>query len=324
MGYLLEPPIGKTGKPVEFADSLKNQIDVVRNERRQNYDNVAYRRALFTEYAAMYPEGHPYRYLTIGRHEDLLAATVDDVKGFYKTWYVPSNATIIVAGDFDTQAAKDLIAKWFGTFPSSTRPEVVKIPAPEVAATEVTYVDDLAKQRQLQYVWHSPANFGPGDAELDIAADALAREGTGRLYRILVHEKQLALSVSAGQGGMTFSGLFEITVRLRNDADMAVVRKIVDAEVDKMRREPISDREVARAVTAYEARAVYGMESLAFRAERLQAYNHYLGDPGSLTYDLDRYRNTNADRIREVVAQYLDDAHRVVVLTSPADQGGKP
>ncbi len=200
----------------------------------------------------------------------------------------------------------------------------MRIPAPETTATEVTYVDDLAKQRQLQYVWHTPANFGPGDAELDIAADALAREGTGRLYRILVHEKQLALSVSAHQGGMTFSGLFEITVRLRPDADMAQVRSIVDSEVDKLRREPISDREVARAVTAYEANAVYGMESLAGRAERLQAYNHYLGDPDSLTYDLDRYRNTNADRIREVVAQYLDDAHRVVVLTLPADQGGKP
>lgn len=315
MGHLLE---------MLTDDALKNQIDVVRNERRQNYDNQPYRRALFTEYAAMYPEGHPYRYLTIGRHEDLVSASLDDVKSFYKTWYVPSNATLIVAGDFDTQPTKDLVQKWFGTFPASTKPEVVRIPAPETKATEVSYVDDLAKQRQLQYVWHTPANFGPGDAELDIAADALAREGTGRLYRILVHEKQLAVSVSAGQGGMTFSGLFEITVRLRNDADLAEVRKIVDAELDKLRREPISDREVARAVTAYEARAVYGMESLAGRAERLQAYNHYLGDPGSLTYDLDRYRNTNADRIREVVAQYLDDAHRVVVMTLPADQGGKP
>jgi zinc protease len=303
--------------------SLKNQIDVVRNERRQNYDNIAYRRTRFTQYAAMYPEGHPYRYLTIGRHEDLMAATLDDVKSFYKTWYVPSNATLLVAGDFDTAPTKELVQKWFGSFPSSTKPEVVKIPAPVVTATEVSYVDTLAKQRQLQYVWHSPANFGPGDAELDIAADALAREGTGRLYRILVHEKQLALSVSASQGGMSFSGLFEITVRLRNDANLEEVRKIVDAELERMRKEPVSDREIARAVTRFESAVVYGMESLPGRAERLMAYNHYLGDPGSLTYDLDRYRNTNADNVRAVVAKYLDEAHRVVVMTLPAE-GGAP
>jgi predicted Zn-dependent peptidase len=305
------------------ADSLKNQIDVVRNERRQNYDNIAYRRTLFTQYAAMFPEGHPYRYLTIGRHEDLEAATLDDVVSFYKTWYVPANATLLVGGDFDAAATKELIQKWFGSFPASTKPEVVKVPAPVVTATEVSYVDTLAKQRQLQYCWHTPANFTPGDAELDIAADALGREGTGRLYRILVHEKQLATHVFVSQSSMSFSGMFEVTVRLRNDANLDEVRKIVDAELDRMRKEPISDREIARAVTRFEAAVVYGMESLVGRGERLMSYNHYLGDPGMVTWDLDRYRNTNADNVRATVATYLDDAHRVVVMTLPAE-GGKP
>ncbi|HEY5947228.1 MAG TPA: pitrilysin family protein, partial [Kofleriaceae bacterium] len=95
--------------------ALDNQIDVVRNERRQNYDNVPYRKALFALYAAMYPDGHPYRYLTIGKHEDLTAASVDDVKNFYKTWYVPSNATLAIVGDFDSAAAKQLVEKWFAS-----------------------------------------------------------------------------------------------------------------------------------------------------------------------------------------------------------------
>jgi predicted Zn-dependent peptidase len=314
MGFLL---------PTLTRESLDNQIDVVRNERRQNYDNVAYRRTLFTQYAAMYPEGHPYRYLTIGRHEDLATATLDDVKGFYKTWYVPANATLVVGGDFDVAAAKGLVQKWFGGFPKSTKPAVVPIPMPTVTAKEVAFADNLAKLRQIQFVWHTPANFAPGDAELDIAADALGREGTGRLYRILVHEKQLAQFVSVSQQSMQFSSIFDVTVRLRPDADEAVVRQIVAAEIDRLRREPLADREIKRAVTSFEARAVYGMESLLGRAERLQAYNHYLGDPDSLTRDLDRYRKTTADAIRDTVARHLVDDRRVVVVTTPAE-GGTP
>jgi predicted Zn-dependent peptidase len=312
MGYLL---------PQLTREALDNQIDVVRNERRQNYDNVAYRRTLFTQYAAMFPEGHPYRYLTIGRHEDLATATVDDVKSFYKTWYVPANATLLVGGDFETAGAKALVQKWFGGFPKSVKPTVVPVPMPAVKATEVSFADNLAKLRQIQYVWHTPANFAPGDAELDIVADALGREGTGRLYRILVHEKQLAQFVSASQQSMQFSSMFDVTVRLRPDADEALVRRIVDTEIDRVRREAISDPEIKRAVTSYEARAVYGMESLLGRGERLQAYNHYLGDPDSLTRDLDRYRTTTADKIRDTAAKFLTDDRRVVVVTTP---GGTP
>jgi zinc protease len=314
MGHLLE---------VLTRKSLDNQIEVVRNERRQNYDTQPYRKALFAQYEALYPEGHPYRYLTIGRHEDLANASLDDVKGFYKTWYVPSNATLLVGGDFDVGPTKELIKKWFGTFPASKKPDVLKVPAPTVAAKEVAVSDPYAKLVQIQYVWHTPGNFAPGDAELDLAADALAREGTGRLYRILVHEKQLAQTVSASQYGSQFSGLFEVSVRLRTGADAGEVRKILDAEIDRMRRESISDREISRAVTRFESSAVYGIESLVSRGERLQAYNHYVGDPGSLTWDLDRYRNTTADAVRTTVAKYLVDAHRVVVTTTPAE-GAKP
>src|SRR6185295_1937382 len=103
--------------------SLDNQIEVVRNERRQNYDNRPYGKALFAEYAALYPEGHPYRYLTIGKHEDLVNASLPDVKGFFKTWYVPANATLTVSGDFDVARGKQLVEKWFGMLPTSVKPK---------------------------------------------------------------------------------------------------------------------------------------------------------------------------------------------------------
>src|SRR5207249_479853 len=104
------------------AKQLANQIDVVRNERRQNYDNRPYTKALFAMTDALYPGDHPYRYMTIGRHEDLESASVDDVKQFFKTWYVPANATLTLVGDFDSGEAKKLVDRWFGTFPTSKKP----------------------------------------------------------------------------------------------------------------------------------------------------------------------------------------------------------
>jgi zinc protease len=308
-------------------ESLDNQIEVVRNERRQRYDNVPYGSSRFAQAEALYPEGHPYRYMTIGKHEDLASASVDDVKNFYKTWYVPANATLLVAGDFEVAAAKELVTKWFGSFPKSTKPAVVTVPAPVAAtpAKEVTVKDSFAKLPRVLYAYHSPALFAPGDAELDIAADALGLEGTGRLYKILVHDKQLAQSVQVSQNSGQFSSVFEVAVTLRTGADIAEVRKVMDAEVARLRTEPISERELARAVTRFEAGAIYSVESLLGRSERLQSFNHYLGDPGKLTWDLDRYRKTTEDAIRATAAKHLDDAHRVVIITLPDEaQGAKP
>ena len=298
--------------------ALDNQIDVVRNERRQNYDNRPYRKALFAIYAALYPEGHPYRYLTIGKHEDLTAASVDDVKNFFKTWYVPSNATVAIVGDIDIAATKKLVDKWFASFPSSTRPTEKKVPAPAAKPTTVAVEDSFAKQRQATFVWHSPANFADGDAELSIAADALAGEGYGRLYKQLVLGKQLATSVSASQDGSTFSGTFDITVTLRSEASMDDVKKIVMAEVAKLAAENLTDREIKRVVADAEASSIYRLQNLNARANALQGYNHYLGDPGKLTWDLDRYRNAKADKIRTTFAKYVVPGNVVTVITNPA------
>ncbi len=303
--------------------SLDNQIDVVRNERRQRYDNVPYGKARFALYAALYPEGHPYRYLTIGKHEDLTSASLDDVIGFFKTWYVPSNATLTLVGDFDSATAKTLVARWFGSLPRSAKPVPVNVPAPRPRADRVTVEDGFAKLRQITWAWHSPARFGAGDAELAILADALDREGTGRLYKILVHEKQLAQSVSASQFGSSFSGVFAVTVTLRSDAELAEVERIVGAELAKVRTEPLADKELARTVTRLEAAQIWGLESLLGRANQLQSYNHYLGDPGRLAWDLERFRAVTPARILEVARTVIDPQYAVVILTVPAKEGAK-
>jgi len=308
MGYMLD---------LLDRKALDNQIDVVRNERRQRYDNVPFGKARFALAEALYPEGHPYRYMTIGKHEDLTSASVEDVKAFFRTWYVPSNATLAIVGDFDVAQARQLVTKWFGGFPKSVKPTEKIVPAPKLVAKTVTVDDPFAKQRQITFAWFSPAEYKEGDAELDIAGSALTAEGRGSLYKALVFDKQLATRVSGGQNGATFSGTFTITVTLRSDADLDAVKKVVRDEIARITRERISDKDIARVVASSEAWSIRGLETVDARAEVLQDYNHYIGDPGKLSWDLDRYRTTNGDKILAVAKQYLT-GEPVVVITIPA------
>ncbi|MCC6994765.1 MAG: insulinase family protein [Deltaproteobacteria bacterium] len=309
MGYLL---------PVLTQKSLDNQRDVVRNERRQRYDSVPYGLDRFATAAALYPEGHPYRYLTIGRHEDLAVASVDDVKAFFKTWYVPANATLILAGDFDPTAARALVAKWFAGFPRSVKPLRRDVPMPSVKASRQVLDDPFARLRRVHYVWQSARIFTPGDAELDLLSSILARPGTGRLYQLLVHEKQLAQSVDAWQASAQLASTFNIVVDLKSDAEQAEVERLLDAEIERVRTEVVTPRELTRAVTQIEASFIWGLETVMARAEVLQRYNHYLGRPDAIADDLTRYRVARPTDLLKVAARTLQRDKRVEIISIPA------
>jgi zinc protease len=163
--------------------------------------------------------------------------------------------------------------------------------------------------------------FAADDAELEIAAAALDREGPGRLYRALVYDRPLAQSVNASQSGSTFSGIFSITVTLRGEAKLDEVKRIVAEQVAQLAKEPLAAKEIARVIVANEASAIRRLETVNNRANVLQRYNHYLGDPAKLDWDLDRFRAATADKIRAAVAKYLVPEHMVTVITMP--KGGK-
>jgi predicted Zn-dependent peptidase len=309
MGYFL---------PGLDAPRFERQREVVRNERRQSLDNRPYGRDRLAIAAGLYPEGHPRRYLTIGRHEDLEVATVEMVRRFYRKWYVPANATVMVAGDFDPAEARALVQKWFGTFPRSTKPIHRYAAAPAVKRTRVELSDPFAKLRRVHYAWRSLGAYEPGDAELAIATKALAAGGTGRLYQILVLDKQLAQSVWAYQTGGGGIGELHLGVDLRTGADQAEVERILDQEIERMRREPITQRELDRAVVQREAGFIWALESLRTRMAWLHHYNHHAGDPGYIARDFARYRDATPEGIRGAVEHYFDPAHRVEVITIPA------
>lgn len=314
MGYLL---------PLVNEKSLANQRDVVRNERRQRYDNAPYSQARFKLAEALYPEGHPYRYLTIGRHEDLEGASLEDVRGFYKKWYVPSNSTICIAGDFESAEAKKLVEKWFGGFPKSTKPARKTAEPNKITSKQrIELTDKLAPLTRLQYAWNSPGFFKAGDAELDLLSSILGSE-TGRLYKILVIEKQLAQNIGVSQQSQQQSSIFSIVVDLAPGADQAEVEKILSEQLADLAKNPVSQKEFDRAVTGYEAGYIRGLEDLMQRAEMLEMYNHYVGNPDYISSDLDRYRKSSPAQIRDIVAKYLGEQSRVEIIVKPAAKEGK-
>ena len=317
MGYLLD---------LLNEDSFANQIDVVRNERRQRYDNVAYGRERFAVAAALYPEGHPYRYLTIGRHEDLENASLADVIAFFERWYVPANATLVLAGDFETDEAKALVQKWFGSFPKLPRPAHHSVPAPTLAKTVTSEVKDpFARLPRMHWIWHSPEVLGEDSFELSAAAKVLGASGWGRLTKRLVDDEQLAQSVRVYQDGSGFSGEFHVVVTLKPDADAATrarVGEAIDAEIDRLIAEGPSEAELARQVIGVESGFVWGLERINDRADQLQWFNHYTGDPG--------YANTYLQRLRAVTPAGVTRAAgvwlrrpRAEILTLPDPQAAE-
>ena len=310
MGWLL---------PALTLTSLDIQREVVRNERRQRMDNVPYGKEEFAVAAALYPPGHPYRYLTIGRHEDLEAASLDDVSRFLRRWYVPSNATLTLAGDIDPEQARRLVVKWFGDFPRAERPMVPAVPLPEATTPVVVTVRDrLAGLRRLHLAWHGPALFTPGDADLDLLAHALAVSGGGRLRMALMGDHRLAHDVRVHQESQTGVSEFHVVIDLQPGAKAAQVKSVTEDVLAAVRNGLLSKAELARAVTEFEVNFVWNLESVAARAKQLQAYRHHLGDPDRLQWDLDRYRQATPESVREAARKWLDPSRRVEVWTEPA------
>ena len=313
MGYLLD---------VLNQEALDNQIDVVRNERRQRYDNVPFGAERFAVAAGLYPEGHPYRYLTIGKHEDLENAKLGDVRGFFKRWYVPSNATLVLAGDFELEEGKALVDKWFGAFPKLDAPSHTAPRLEPLAETTRVEIDDpFAKFTRLHFAWHSPARLAEGDAELSVLARVLGSSGWGRLYKRLVLGDEAAQRVSVYQSGSGFSGEFHVIVDVKQGRDLDAVEKVVAEELQRATEEPISDVELRRVVNSFESGLVWGLEEVIGRAERLQFFNHYAGDPGYTDAYLQTFRDLTPEAI-QAQARAVLPGHRVEVVTRPGKGGG--
>jgi predicted Zn-dependent peptidase len=305
--------------PLIDQSKLDLQRDVVRNERRQSIENRPYGVEELTLPRLLWPEAHPYHHPVIGSHEDLEAASVDDVKKFFATWYDPSNASLVVAGDFDPAQARALVDKNFGTVPTVGKPVDPGAPGFSDEKTTLTSVvretvPDDVELAKVTIAWQSPHHFAPGDAELDLLASVLGGGKASRLYKALVYDQKIAQEVSARQESRVLGSDFVVDALVRPGVDPAKVEKALFEQVAKVRDKEVTAEELDRARNTYEMEFVDRLQGVEERASLLNAYQAETGDPGFVQKDLDRYRHaTDKDLLAYAKKVLVPDA--VVVLT---------
>jgi zinc protease len=299
------------------AEELEKQLKVVQNERRQSYENRPYGRAELAIPDAMYPADHPYHWPTIGSHEDLVAATVDDVRAFFDRFYRPSNASLVVAGDFDPAAAREMIDRYFGWQPRRDPPERRPLPAaPHLAADIEISTTDRVQLPRLRLAWHTPALFAPGDSDLDIAAHVLGGGKSSRLYKALVFERRIAQDVFAYQGSQMLGSLFHVGATAKPDHDLTEIAAAVEAEMARFAADGPTEAELARARNTHLADFYKSLDHLQTRADLLNHYQNLLGDPDGVQRDVARYTAATCASVRDAFARALG-GKRLVLRTLP-------
>jgi zinc protease len=296
------------------------QRDVVKNERRQSYENRPYGQAQLLLNELLYPEGHPYHWPVIGYMPDLTAASFEDVVDFFKKYYGPENASFVVAGDIDLAATRRLVEKWFGDVKKGE--PVARLTAPPVSLTGVTKrtITDKVQLQRIYVAWLTPPHFQPGDAALDMVADALAGGKNSRLYKRLVYDMQIAQDVAAYQASQQLSSYFLIQATARPGHTAEELLKVIDEEVTKLQNENPTARETERSFNTIEASFLRRLERVGGfggKADQLNAYFTETGNPGFFNQDLQRYRSLTPPDIRAAAAQYLPKDRRVELTVVP-------
>jgi zinc protease len=300
--------------------NLSNQQDVVRNERRQSYENAPYGIAQEAVFHELFPKDHPYYPMVIGSHADIQAAKLEDVRNFFKLYYAPNNASLTIVGDFDPAKVRQLVDKYFGPLKSGPEVPRVKVATPPITTERRTVVRDNVQLPRVYLAWLTSPIFKPGDAEADITADALGGGKSSRLYKKLVYEKQLALDVQAYQQSLTLNSVFEIQATARPGVKPEVLEKAISDEIEAFRASGPTAEEMERAINGIETRTISGLEILNGVADLLSSYNHYLGTPDFLAADLARYENATPDAVQFFAKTQLTPNQHVVVYAVPGKQ----
>ena len=305
-------------------ERVNGQRDVVKNERRQSYENRPYGMASLEMDKMLWPASHPYSWPTIGYMEDLTAASQQDVVDFFRKYYAPNNASLVIAGDIDFDRTSALVEKWFADVPAGAPVEPIAPPAAVLAGVTKKTMTDRVRLARVYLGWLTPAHFAPGDAALDVASSVLAGGKNSRLYKRLVYDTQVAQDVSAFQQSGSLGSQFMITATARPGKDIGEIQKVIDEEIARLRREPPDAREVQRALNQIEASFYRQMErvgSFGGKADQLNAYFAAGGGPDFFAEDLARYRSLTARDVQAAIEKWLPADRRVELTVMP--EGGR-
>jgi predicted Zn-dependent peptidase len=311
MGFML---------PALTQEKLDNQRDVVKNERRWRVDNQPYGDWDERIQMMLFPHDHPYHHSVIGSMADLDTATLDDVRGFFRTYYAPNNAVLTICGDFETERAKRLVQRYFGDIPRG--PERPALPGrpdipPRLDRAVRVEVESAVALPRVYLAFRMPPYGADGFYAADVAAHVLAHGKSSRLYRTLVRERRLAQNVVAyAYPVVTGSALFVVWATANPGVNAANLEAALWAEIGGM-SEAIDDQEVKRAVTGIESSHLVGLQQVGERADQISMFATLFDDPGGVNGELDRYRAVTADQVQSFAATHLAPSASVTLTYVP-------
>ncbi|WP_305805051.1 pitrilysin family protein [Stenotrophomonas sp. YIM B06876] len=298
MGHLLGAIDQKT---------LDEQRGVVQNEKRQG-ENQPYGQLREVISHTMYPVGHPYHHTTIGSMNDLDAASLEDVKNWFRTWYGPNNSVLVLAGDIDLATAKEKVARYFGDIPATPTMAQPRVDVAVLKQNGRTELEDKVPQVLVQRMWNVP-QVGDKDADLlDLVSQVLGGSASSRLDARLVHRDKLVDSVSASNYNAQLSGSFSIRALVKQGVDPARVEAVIDDELQRLLKDGPTAEELARAKTEYRAGFIRGIERIGGfggKADALASCATFTGNPGCFRDSLQTVATATPAQVRQVAAQWL-------------------
>ena len=310
MGFLLEALDG---------ERLDVQRDVVKNERRQSYENRPYGMTRFQMQPHLFPAPHPYGWLTIGSPEDLDNADIEDVKGFYRRFYSPSNASLAIAGDFELGDAEKLVKKYFADLtPAAPVTRIQRQDSGLAGPIDITMSDNVELER-LTIAWPGVPRLHVDEAALTVLAEILSGGRSSRLIRSIVYQKEMAQSVYAFSMAAEIAGEFDIDITVSPGIERKAVEEALSEELYNFSSDGPTEDELNGAKTrilSYYTRSLERLGGFGGRADRLNAYNTYAEDPGEINRVLEKYDTVTTQDVRRVCAQYLS-SKRVAIWVSP-------
>ncbi len=301
---------------------LDTQREVVRNERFQRMDNVPYGTAWEKMFHALYPAGHPYSWDVIGDMGHLEAANLDEVHDFFRRFYVPNNAVLVIAGDFEERRALELARKYFGSIPPGPLPGRPKIPESRLAETRLIRVEESVPHPRLYCGWSTVPFFHEDQPALELLSELLSDGINSRLYRRLVYEDRIASNVGAFQYSLEAGGIAGAVITARPEIPLSRIRETMDEEIARFAKEGPTEEELEKVKAALSVAFVAGLERLAGKADLLARYETFLGDAGKIGEHWLRYRNVTGKDMQEACSRYLA-APRVELLYGDPDARGE-
>jgi predicted Zn-dependent peptidase len=297
--------------------NLDNQRNAVQEERRLRVDNQPYGKS-FEELESMAYDNFAYHHSVIGSMDDLNAATLDDVKDFFRIYYAPNNVVMVLAGDLDPKETLAKVKKYFGSIPRQPAPPPVDMKEPEHdKERRKTLNDPLARLPQF----HAVYNIGPGNTPdtyaLQILSSVLSNGRSSRMYQHLVHDKQLAINAGAFAQARRGPGLFNVVALPRPGVKIEDLEKAIDEELEAVKKDGVTQQEMEKVRTQLLRQAIQTRSSTLFLANQIGTATIFYNDPNLINTAYEKLTAVTAEQVKQVAQKYLVPAHRSVVITLP-------